>query len=165
MPSLLIGDLAERTSVAAPTIRYYESIGLLKRPSRSNGGYRRYSESAVDELRFIRKAQSLGFTLTDVAEILQLMRSGRAPCERVLTLAQQHLASIDARIRQLNAFREHLAAELAKWNGRTDTMRGGECQIIATASIEPDVSPPDDVMGSKREPRPRGALNGGRRKR
>jgi MerR family transcriptional regulator, copper efflux regulator len=145
MASLLIGDLAERASVSAPTIRYYESIGLLKRPSRSNGGYRRYREGAVQELQFIRKAQALGFTLAEVAEILQLTRSGKAPCERVFVVARQHLASIDGRIRQLQAFRDHLAAELAKWDGRTGTMRNGVCQIIATADMDLDAPLPVDL--------------------
>lgn len=145
MASLLIGDLAERASVAAPTIRYYESIGVLKRPSRSNSGYRRYAEGAVAELRFIRKAQALGFTLAEVAEILQLTRSGKAPCERVFVLARQHLAFIDERIRQLQAFRDHLAGELAKWDGRTGTMRDGVCQIIATAEVDADAPLPPDL--------------------
>lgn len=156
MPSLLIGDLAERASVAAPTIRYYESIGLLKRPSRSNGGYRRYAEAAVAELQFIRKAQALGFTLAEVAEILQLTRSGKAPCDRVFVLARQHLASIDARIRQLQGFRDHLAGELAKWDGRTGTMRDGVCQIIATADLDADKPLPVDLArhrdGRRRKP-------------
>jgi DNA-binding transcriptional MerR regulator len=87
MASLLIGDLAGRVGVGAPTIRYYESLGLLKRPSRSDAGYRRYSDSAVAELRFIRKARGLGFTLEEVAEILRLTRAGKAPCDRVLALS------------------------------------------------------------------------------
>ena len=160
MAGLLIGDLAERASVAPPTIRYYESIGLLKRPSRSNGGYRRYTEGAVQELQFIRKAQTLGFTLAEVAEILQLTRSGKAPCERVFVLARQHLASIDARIRQLHGFRDQLAAELAKWDGRAGTMRNGVCQIIATADIDPDTPLPVDLAqhrDERRRRRPRGA--------
>lgn len=142
MAGLLIGDLAERANVAAPTIRYYESIGLLRRASRSNGGYRRYSEGAIEELLFIRKAQALGFTLAEVAEILQLTRSGKAPCERVFALARQHLASIEERIRQLEGFRNHLIAELAKWDGRAGTMRDGVCQIIARADVDPDVPLP-----------------------
>ena len=60
---LLIGELASRSGVAPPTIRYYESIGLLKAPARTSGGYRRYSESTIEDLVFIRKAQSLGFSL------------------------------------------------------------------------------------------------------
>ncbi len=160
MAGLLIGDLAERASVPAPTIRYYESIGLLKRPSRSNGGYRHYTEGAVQELQFIRKAQALGFTLAEVAEILQLTRSGRPPCERVFVLARQHLASIDGRMRQLQAFRDHLAAELAKWDGRTGTMRNGVCQIIATAELDPDAPLPVDLAQNRDERRRKRSRDG-----
>jgi DNA-binding transcriptional MerR regulator len=80
MAGLLIGDVARRTGVSAPTIRYYEGVGLLPSPPRSGAGYRRYSDATIDELLFIRKAQALGFSLDEIAEILQLSRSGTAPC-------------------------------------------------------------------------------------
>ena len=153
MPGLLIGDLAARSNVAAPTIRYYEAIGLLKRAARSQSGYRRYAEGAIADIQFIRKAQALGFSLAEVAEILQLTRSGKAPCERVFALTRQHLASIDDRIRQLQTFREHLAAELAKWDGRSGTMRDGVCQIISTADVDPNALPPVD-LAPRRDVRP-----------
>ena len=86
MAGLLIGDVAKRTGVTAPTIRYYEGIGLLPSPARSGAGYRRYSDGTIEELRFIRKAQGLGFTLDEIAEILQLSRSGKAPCSHVLSM-------------------------------------------------------------------------------
>ncbi|HKS61984.1 MAG TPA: MerR family transcriptional regulator, partial [Xanthobacteraceae bacterium] len=101
MGALLIGDLAERAGVPTATIRYYESIGLLKRAPRASSGYRRYSEQTVEELRFIKKAQALGFSLDEVAEILQLSRAGKKPCAQVLSLGHEHLAAVDERIRQL----------------------------------------------------------------
>lgn len=143
MAGLLIGDVAARTDVAAPTIRYYESIGLLKPPARSSAGYRRYSPDTVEELRFIKKAQALGFSLDEVAEILQLTRSGKTPCSRVLSLAHQHLAAVKERVRQLQQFRDQLAAELAKWDGRTEPTCRGLCQIIATADADMDAAPVD----------------------
>ncbi len=136
MAGFLIGDVAEQTSVAAPTIRYYESIGLLERPSRTDAGYRRYTQATVDELRFIRKAQALGFSLDEIGEILTLSRSGQAPCSHVLSLAHQHLAAVDERIRQLQKFRGQLATDLEKWNGKTTPTCGGLCQIISTLGAE-----------------------------
>ena len=59
MPPLNIGEVAERAGVTTPTVRYYESIGLLKKPARSDAGYRRYSEATVAELQFIKKARAL----------------------------------------------------------------------------------------------------------
>lgn len=138
MGALLIGDVAERAGVPTPTIRYYESIGLLKPAARSSAGYRRYSEHTVEELRFIKKAQALGFSLDEVGEILTLSRSGKAPCEEVLSLAHQHLAAVDERLRQLQVFREQLASELAKWEGqKTGVTCDGLCQFIADAAPKP----------------------------
>jgi DNA-binding transcriptional MerR regulator len=84
MAGLLIGQVAERAGVATPTVRYYESIGLLKSPARSAAGYRRYSEGTVEELAFIKKAQALGFSLDEIRQVLMLSRTGRTPCEQVL---------------------------------------------------------------------------------
>jgi DNA-binding transcriptional MerR regulator len=133
MSGLLIGEVAKRAGVTAPTVRYYEEIGLLPVPSRSSTGYRRYSEHTVEELRFIRKAQVLGFSLDEIGEILRLSRSGKTPCSHVLSLAHQHLAAVEERIRQLQQFRDHLAAEVAKWNDKTTPTCRGLCQIIAAA--------------------------------
>lgn len=138
MRTLLIGDVAERAGVPTPTIRYYESIGLLRRAARSSSGYRRYSEETVEELRFIKKAQALGFSLEEIAAILALSRSGKAPCAEVLTLAHQHLAAVNDRLRQLQAFRDQLASELAKWDRQeTGVTCDGLCQFIAAAAPEP----------------------------
>lgn len=135
MPGLLIGELAERTGVAAPTIRYYEGLGLLRPPARSTSGYRRYSDDAIQELTFIRKAQSLGFSLEEIAEIVKLSRAGRTPCDHVLSLAHQHLDAVDERIRHLQIFRNQLAAEVEKWDGKTSPTCEGLCQIIALADL------------------------------
>ena len=117
MAALLIGDIAERAGVTAPTVRYYESLGLLKRAARSTAGYRRYFEDTVRELQFIRKARALGFSLDEIGEIVKLTRTGRTPCTRVMSLAHQHLDAVQERIRQLQTFRDQLAAELARWEG------------------------------------------------
>lgn len=137
MPGLLIGELAKRAGVSPPTIRYYEDIGLLGRAPRSLAGYRRYSETTVEELRFVRKAQALGFSLEETGEILRLSRSGKAPCSRVLSLARQHLAAVDDRIRQLGRFRDQLAGEVAKWDGQSTPTGTGLCQMITAADGPP----------------------------
>jgi DNA-binding transcriptional MerR regulator len=155
MAGLLIGDVAERARVPAPTIRYYESLGLLTPPERSSSGYRRYDPNAVEELRFIKKAQALGFSLDEIGEILNLARSGTAPCSRVLSLAQQHLAAVDERIRQLQQFRDHLACEIDKWDRQATASCPGLCELIVHADTAGDavalpVNPPQ-----RRRPAPR----------
>lgn len=133
-----ISEAAKRAGVTPPTIRYYEEIGLLPKPSRSGAGYRSYPDSAVDELRFIRKAQAIGFSLAEIGEILQLSRAGQIPCGHVLTLAHQHLAAVDERIRRLQKFRSQLAADVAKWDTEKATTKceSGLCQLIADADPE-----------------------------
>jgi len=135
MSSLLIGDVAERTGLTPPTIRYYESLGLLARPVRSATGYRRYSESAVEEVQFIRKAQALGFSLDEIGEILKLSRAGKTPCTHVLDLAKRHLAAVAERIQQLTVFKNQLAGEIGKWDGKRQPTCEGLCEIIAGAAV------------------------------
>lgn len=157
MGALLIGELAGRAGVSTPTIRYYESLGLLEAPARSASGYRRYPVRAVDTVRFIKKAQTLGFSLDEVGEILKLSRSGQAPCSHVASLGRQHLAAVDDRIQQLQAFRDQLSAELARWDGQATQDAGacgGLCQLIAEA---PDVTEvPLHLERSPRDVRARG---------
>jgi DNA-binding transcriptional MerR regulator len=153
MRHLLIGDVAARSGLTAPTIRYYESLGLLTRPARSPTGYRRYTEANLEELRFIRKAQALGFSLDEIAEILQLSRAGATPCAHVLDLARRHLAAVDERIHQLNGFREQLSAEISKWDGQRQPTCAGLCKIIADSSVNGSGS--DRATERFRQPRAR----------
>ena len=112
---MLIGELARRAELKAQTIRYYEGLGLLSQPVRSDGGYRRYSEDALAELQFIRKAQSLGFSLDEVKQILDVARAGQAPCSRVLAIAEGHLLDLEKRIQQLTQLRRQLSQAVQSW--------------------------------------------------
>lgn len=148
----MIGEVAKRTGIAPPTIRYYEEVGLLKKPARAESGYRSYSAKTVDELLFVKKAQALGFTLDEIAEILKLSRAGQKPCERVLALSHKHLDTTDARIRDLQRFRAYLAGELARWDVQADATLAcnGLCQFIADAAPEPGPPPALDRSLPKR---------------
>ena len=144
MAGLLIGELARRAGVTAPTIRYYEEIGLLPSPHRSSTGYRRYTDATLEELQFIRKAQGLGFSLDEIGEILKLSRSGQSPCSHVLSLAHQHLAAVDERIRRLHDFRTQLAADVSEWDKKRPAITcSGLCQFISEANA--DNTAPDPV--------------------
>jgi DNA-binding transcriptional MerR regulator len=134
---MLIGDVARLLDITPATIRYYEELGLLTAPRRSEAGYRHYSESTLEELRFIKKGQGLGFSLEEIREILSMSRAGSAPCAHVLDLAQRNLVAAEERIRHLQAFRDRLASQIAKWKDRSMTTcsAGGLCEIINSADL------------------------------
>jgi DNA-binding transcriptional MerR regulator len=134
---MLIGDIARQADVTPSTIRYYEEIGLLTAPPRSDAGYRRYSAATLEELEFIKKGQGLGFSLEEIGEVLKLSRSGEAPCSHVLELAERNLAAGEERIQQLRAFRDRLAAQIERWRGKVipSCNARGLCEIITSAEL------------------------------
>ena len=146
MPPMNIGEVAERAGVTAPTVRYYESIGLLKKPARSGGGYRRYSEATVAELEFIKKARTLGFSLNEIGEIVQLTRAGRRPCARVMDLAKARLADVDEQMRRLSAFRNQLAAEISRWERPIASGCDGLCPMIESSAPEAGAEFPENGL-------------------
>lgn len=135
---MLIGELARRAGVKPQTVRYCESLGVFSRAHRSASGYRRYGPQALEELRFIRKAQSLGFSLDDVSQILQVARGGRAPCDRILAIAEGHLGELDHRIEQLMRLREELGRSVKKWKkgGVPSQCASTLCGLISEATEE-----------------------------
>lgn len=90
------------------TLRYYERRGLLPAPPRRESGYRMYGQDAVDIVRFIKRAQELGFTLDDVESLFELMAGGPDDCDQVRQLALGRLAELDRRIADLRAMRDSL---------------------------------------------------------
>jgi Hg(II)-responsive transcriptional regulator len=107
------GELAGRAGVNTETLRYYERRGLLERPPRTNGGYRDYPGNAVELLRFIKRAQELGFTLDEVAELLHLGTGGPDACDTARVLAEHRKADLEKRISDLQRMRDSLAELVA----------------------------------------------------
>ncbi len=105
----LISDIADRVGLHAGTVRYYEKIGLIH-PSRSEGGYRVYSDSDCQRLRFIMRAKELNLTLIEIGAILSLHDKGEAPCGEVLRLLDRKIATIDTQIQQLTSLRRQLVS-------------------------------------------------------
>ena len=109
-----IGEAARASGVSAKTIRYYESIGLIPRPSRSESGYRSFVQMDIDTLRFVQRARSLGFSVKDVARLLDLWRDRSRVSSAVKTLATEQLGEIDRKIDELRSMRdtlEHMAKQ------------------------------------------------------
>jgi MerR family mercuric resistance operon transcriptional regulator len=99
--SFSIGVLSARSKVNIETIRYYERVGLLRKPNRTAGGYRLYRSADIDRLRFIRRARDLGFTLADVHRLLDLADQKSRSCRRVAEIAVQHLVDVRAKLSDL----------------------------------------------------------------
>lgn len=108
MPSMAIGALSKASGVKVPTIRFYEGIGLLPQPPRTESNRRTYEDRDVRRLRFIRHARDLGFELDDVRELLAMTAEPQASCHRADSIALHHLGEINRRIAQLTALRGEL---------------------------------------------------------
>ncbi len=124
--NLSIGDLARRTGTKVETIRYYERIGLLQAPARTEGNYRCFDDKSLGRLSFVRRARDLGFSLDQVRELLALADERDRPCDAVDLIAGQHLAEVERKIRDLAALRD----ELADLVGRCERGTVAECRII-----------------------------------
>ena len=112
------GELAKAAGVSTDTLRHYERKGVLSRPKRSRNGYRQYPADALDRIRLVRKALSVGFTLDELAGILRVRDAGGAPCHEVRALAAAKLATIESQLSDLIALRDELRTTLRVWDGR-----------------------------------------------
>ncbi len=113
-----IGTVAQQTGLTVDAIRFYEKEGLLKRPPRSEGGFRLFRLEDVEALKFIRKAQELGFSLQEVREILVVQGDGVEACEHVRELVVQKLASVRGKVEDLRKLERSLQSALRKCNRR-----------------------------------------------
>lgn len=104
-----ISQIASEVGVRTDTIRYYERVGLLPAPERSANGYRSYSESDLERLRFIRGAQRLGLKLRDIRELLAVRDKGSCPCGHTAKLVKRRLADLDSQIASLKKLRREMA--------------------------------------------------------
>ena len=133
---LSIGDVANATGVKVVTIRYYEQIGLLPFPSRTDGNYRAYNQEHIRGLRFIRRCRDLGFTLEQVRDLLRLASRKNEACSEVDQITMQHLADIETKVSDLS----RLATELRRIS---DCCRGdgliADCRIIEALSPAPEL--------------------------
>jgi DNA-binding transcriptional MerR regulator len=112
--------------VKVPTIRYYEQIGLIGPAERSPGNQRRYAQSEVERLRFIRRARELGLPLEMVRELLQLSDAPERPCEEADRIVAQHLATVRGQIARL----QRLERELARMADGCDASRAKDCYVL-----------------------------------
>ena len=112
---LSIRQVARKSSVSSKTLRYWETLGLLPRPSRTHTNYRLYTPSVLERVIFIRKAKSLGFTLSEIRQIFELCHDHTAPCEKVVDWAAGKINALETQIEALKQLRERLIQYHRKW--------------------------------------------------
>ena len=127
--SFLRGDLARRAGVTPETLRYYERRGLLPEPVRASNGYRQYGTAALEVIRFIKRAQEMGFTLREVREFTEVARNPRAKCTGVCSAIELKLGELERRIRDLESSRKRLRQLLRSCPGDVPIR---ECPIVDT---------------------------------
>jgi DNA-binding transcriptional MerR regulator len=129
-----IGKVALQTGLSVHTIRFYEAEGLLPETARSGTGYRVFSPQTVDQLKFIRKAQELGFSLDEIRELLVLRDRNTDACSHVKSLVEEKLASVGEKLRELEAMEKDLRSVLAQCRRQLKRHHGGgerRCPVLA----------------------------------
>lgn len=143
-----IGEAAQRTGVKVPTVRYYEQIGLLPAPPRTDGNRRTYSDADVQRLAFIRHGRELGFELDAIRALLALQEDQHQSCERACGIARTHLEEVEGRIRSLQALRGELKAML-------ESSRHGkvaQCRVIEVVADHGKCRSPEHRRYRERPP-------------
>lgn len=125
-----IGALAERTGTNAATIRYYEQINLLPRADRQEGNQRRYGDDDVRRLTFIRRCRDFGFSIEQVRTLASLVQDRSRSCLEARDLAQTHLATIRAKLRELKALEKSIAQFVEVCEAECVGGPGPDCVIL-----------------------------------
>ena len=145
------GELARASGISPDTLRHYESLGLLPKPPRTAGGYRNYPPQAQDRVRLIQRALSVGFSLSELATLLEIRDRGGFPCQQTVKLARKKLDELKDQIRNLTAMRRQLQLILREWDAHlAGTDKGKPARLLERL---PDNFRIKSKSGFKRNPR------------
>lgn len=133
MKRLMRGELAKQSGVNSATIRYYEKIGLLSEPPRSNAGYRMFSSESINRIRFIKQAQELGFSLKEIKELLNLKVTPEATTADVRNRASKKINDITGKIERLREMKKSLEVLVESCCNEADVR---ECPILENLGSE-----------------------------
>ncbi|HEY9659808.1 MAG TPA: MerR family DNA-binding protein [Allocoleopsis sp.] len=125
-----IGSVAKESGLPIKTIRYYDELGLLKTFGRTEGNYRLFNSDVFGRLRFIKRAQSLGLTLLEIREFLNVHDQGDLPCDHIKVKLEEKLEEIEQQIQQLQILRQELSGLLSGWRSIPDHPEETICPII-----------------------------------
>jgi len=130
---LASGELAKLAGISADTLRHYERVGVLARPRRGANNYRLYPRSALDRVRVVRHALSVGFSLAELAKVFRVRDQGGAPCRQVKALLEEKLGSLSREIENLQTLRTQLRTLLSDWHKRLEeTPPGHAARLLET---------------------------------
>jgi DNA-binding transcriptional MerR regulator len=139
---LKIGDIAKQTDVSVGTLRYYETLKLLYPVERRDNGYRYYSLETTQQVQFIKKAQSLGFSLEEIRQILDVRNRGELPCPFVQDLLDHKIGQLEAQIEQMMMFKAELEGYRDRWTLLANLQQDDLdiCPLIATVPLRSDAN-------------------------
>ena len=126
--SMSIGRVAQAAGVKVATVRFYERRGIIAAPRRTASGYRQYDEAVVDRIRFVKRAQDLGFTLEEIADLLALRIEDSRSCAAVESATRSKLGQVESKMRDLERLRAVLGRLVRSCEERETT---GECPVLA----------------------------------
>lgn len=141
---LTIGSLARKTGTKVQTIRYYEQIGLMPEPGRTEGGQRRYGNPELDRLAFIRHARQLGFSLEAIRELLDLSDHPNRPCHEADAIARRQLKQVEQRLARLEALRTELKRMVHECSGG----QTADCRVLEVLRDHSECLTDHDEIGA-----------------
>ena len=141
---LTIGTLGKKTGTKVQTIRYYEQIGLMPEPGRTEGGQRRYGDAELDRLSFIRHSRQLGFSLEAIRELLALSDDPNRPCHEADVIARRQLIQVEQRIARLEALRQELKRMVHECSGGNSS----DCRVLEVLRDHSECLTDHETIGS-----------------
>lgn len=147
--NLKIGEVSKESGIGIEALRFYERSGLLGKPVRSQSNYRLYDEGVLERLAFIKKAQTLGFSLDEIKRIISDAQSGASPCFEVREIVRRRLNELDERMKEMKRYRKELAETLEEWD-QVGRAPGHICGLIEAAEIENPLSGQHAPVAPKR---------------
>lgn len=136
-------ELAQHAHVSTDTLRHYERLGILPTAPRTASGYRMYPPDALERVRLVQRALQLGFTLSELSQILKARDRGEAPCGRVLALTEEKLTALAQRIRELRETQRVMQALVRDWRAQlAQTAPGKPAHLLRSLSAKPSLPAP-----------------------
>ncbi|MGI8873870.1 MAG: heavy metal-responsive transcriptional regulator [Egibacteraceae bacterium] len=150
MKDLTVSKLAERVGSTPSALRYYERIGLLPKPRRSEGGYRLYDAAAEERVRFIKRAQRFGLRLDEISELLSILERGQCPCGHTRQLLAARLTEIDEEMAGLASLRDDITRMVEELPAADERAGWGCASALVSITDRPIDHDHDTDMGDHR---------------